>query len=535
MPASSENTRLKGFKNCGKDMEDLRRRRTDDSVQLRKAKKDDHLSKKRQIGDVTYVSPLKENNQQTTTLPLMEMTDIIHILTTPSSDDEKFKAVQSTRRLLSREKNPPIDKVIKAGLVPTLIQLLQYDRNPQIQFEAAWAVTNIASGSSEQTRTVVEAGCVEQFRKLLSSSQMQVCEQAVWALGNIAGDGPEYRDLVIDQGCVEPLLKLATGQIQIPFLRNVAWTISNLCRNKNPPPELTKILPILPVLAELIKHTDDEIVADICWAFSYLTDGPNEKIAVILETGVVHRLVQLLEHQNVAVITPSLRAIGNIVTGDDTQTQHVLDCGALKPLRKLFYHQKAQLVKEATWAISNIAAGTPDQIRALIDADVIPPVIKALDEGDFKIQKEAIWVITNYTSGGDVDHIMYILHCNVLQPLCKMLNVQDTKTVMVALDGMRNILAKTSQMSDRQPLTVEGESGNALDQVTLLIEEYDGIDYLEKLQLSENDTIQKLAYEIVDHYFQGEDEVEDDMIAPVSGNDGYRFSAQNPEANVFQL
>jgi len=533
-----EGNRMKDFKNRGgKEMGDLRRRRNDISVELRKAKKDDQLSKKRQICDDEVESPMKEKNELTPSVPLLDIQEIIRILVKePASDEERYRAVQSTRRLLSREKNPPIDKVIRAGLVPSLIKLLQYEQNTQIQFEAAWAVTNIASGTSEQTKTVVEAGCIDQFRKLLSSSHLQVCEQAVWALGNIAGDGPEYRDLVISRGCVEPLIKLVTSNsIQIPFLRNVTWTISNLCRNKNPPPDLSKIINILPVLAKLVTHDDEEIVADACWAFSYLTDGPNEKIAVIIETGVVATLVKLLESRNVSIVTPSLRAIGNIVTGDDVQTQHVLDCNVLPPLAKLFEHSKVQLVKEATWAVSNIAAGTAEQIRALIDADIIPPVITALGEGDFKVQKEAAWVVTNYTSGGNLDHILYLLHCNVIEPLCKMLNVQDAKTVMVALDGMRNILMKASHMTGAHSFMINGDAVNALDQVTLLIEQFDGIDYLEKLQTSENDSIQKLAYDLVDQYFQTLDDEEDNLLVPEVEGDGYRLRMQPQDANPFQL
>lgn len=266
--------RLRTYKNKGKDLSEMRHRRSEVTVELRKNRKDEQLLKRRNI-------PVGDDEMQM--LPALGLDASLETLVQKAQStnaDVQFAAVQTARKMLSKDKNPPIDELIQSGIVPVLVACLQSD-SPLLQFETAWALTNIASGNSQQTKAVVKYGAVPLLIQLLSSSHTHVCEQAVWALANITGDGPECRDYVIAQGIIPPLLRFVNTDTPLAFLRNVAWTLSNLCRNKNPPPPFQSVCQTLPALVELVQHDDLAVKVDACWALSFLADGKDRQIQVM--------------------------------------------------------------------------------------------------------------------------------------------------------------------------------------------------------------------------------------------------------------
>ena len=168
-----------------------------------------------------------------------------------------------------------------------------------MQFEAIWCLTNIASSDSQFVLKLIENHAIPILIKIMDSpTHIEVKEQTIWCLGNISGDNTRFRDALLDQGVVPKICDLIdSASASSSFTRNAIWTLSNLCKGK-PPVEFEKVQRAIPTFARVLAATDvQEVLNDICWTLSYITDeGGDSRIVVFLQCNMVPRLCQLLRH-----------------------------------------------------------------------------------------------------------------------------------------------------------------------------------------------------------------------------------------------
>ncbi|CAM9855041.1 unnamed protein product [Ectocarpus sp. 6 AP-2014] len=286
----------------------------------------------------------------------------------------------AVRQILSTEGYPSVH-------VPNLVQLVQHEDNPALQFES---VKVLATISRSQPNVVVNNGAIPVFLRLFANANDNIREEAasVRALGYIAEDSPRSRDLVLHQGSLDPLLQLLMDRPKLTILRNATWMLSNLCRGK-PPPRFEQVRPALPALARLLHSVDEEVLRNTCtalrrvcisrWNKNSTQPSKHLRVQAVIEAGVCQRLVRLIRHDSPTTVKiKSLRAISTIASSSDRHKQELVNSNVLPRLRDLLSSSHQTLREKTCQVICRITTGSKEQTQAVIEAGIILAVIHIL-------------------------------------------------------------------------------------------------------------------------------------------------------------
>eukprot|EP00198_Chlamydomonas_reinhardtii_P002973 XP_001692309.1 flagella associated importin alpha-like protein [Chlamydomonas reinhardtii] len=315
-----------------------------------------------------------------------------------SSEESMWRgATIAIRKALSKTSGPPIQAVADSGVLPRLVEFMSgggggaMGSDPELQvctLEAAWALCNVASGTSQQCGEVVAAGALPAVLPLLSSPRPELREQAAWLLGNIAGDGIGLRNQCLEAGALLPVLQALRDETNAKALQQLAWLRDSL-----------------PVLLAMVVRTDlhEEALTDIFWGLAYSSDHNPD--AIPRQAGcqaALARAAEVLDRPKApkSLVSAAVRLLSQLPTGGELATTAVIDTGVLAGgfKRILLDSEVEPHVTDVLFALSNIVATAEldYQPKAVAEAGLIPLVVDAIrQQVKSRPRREAVHTLAN--------------------------------------------------------------------------------------------------------------------------------------------
>lgn len=118
----------------------------------------------------------------------LQLQQFVRDIKNAADSASRLQAVQQTCELLACFSILSTDQLVSSGVLPVLVDCLTVNDDPQLQLEAATALTSVAASTSEKTDAVADAGAVPHFVQLLhlplTLQNARVYEEAVMAIDN---------------------------------------------------------------------------------------------------------------------------------------------------------------------------------------------------------------------------------------------------------------------------------------------------------------------------------------------------------------
>lgn len=416
----------------------------------------------------------------------------------------QHRGIMGIRRILCEHKDVPIQAIIDQNAVPKIIEFTQRDNQRHLQLEATWTLANLASGTTEQTRSLIQKKVIEVFIAISQSEYSQIVEQAVWGLGNISGDCLEFRNLILKSNAPRILLNTYTKFTQNPtIISHITWVFSNLCRIRHEKePFSSSLRDIVANLIQTFTYHSNSAILDDC-LMGICKYVKQQYIPLFTDDNFILKLRQFYSMLladfagNILKISAVHAIVGGITSSEDAYTDKVIKAGFLADITKVISINNETLLREICWITSNIAIGTEEQINALLsEQGMLDKLFQLSFSDNTELSKEAVWSVCNLTKTKLDANITLLFEKGVLNLFKHFLSEEfEIRRIILVMEGLIQLM---SYFESKGP----NEKANFMD---LLVKEGIG-EQIEALQAHSADLVYLKALFILETHFVLEEE-----------------------------
>ena len=479
----------------GRDAEESREKKLTEQVELRKSKRMDVTFKNRNLRgrDIEWIDIEKLPAEEYSIEKLEEYIECIK----HENRKVNLAGVYGIRKIISNPKFNSLSVISESGVVGLVSSFMYMDNYPQLQYETAWLIGNMCTGTSEQIEVIVKHGCFSGLAYMLNSSITEVKEQAFWALGNMATDSSKFRDLLLEPAVFENLIKIVMSvNTPIRLLKQGCWTLSCICRIKPiPRVDICEKL-TLPMTKGLLMYNEiKENTEDVLHAIISMITNYSQLISKFDDKDVIAIIMRFVYGNDLKLCVLSLKIIGNFIAGEDKQADTVIKSGALKALKYLAPTQEIEIKKEVFWCISNLCAGNYLQLEALWSSGLISFLVKGIQSQPFIIKKDICWSLFNLIANSFL-YLEELIDQGLFTSISHLLSLQDAKIARVSISCLSRCLDQIYSDHD------------LYHKALALIHETGLISQLIDLQTHSNEKVFSLTYALLEKHFDNESEYE---------------------------
>eukprot|EP00889_Picochlorum_renovo_P000945 jgi/Picre1/27975/NNA_000936.t1 len=406
----------------------------------------------------------------------------------PVGGKTHLNAVHQLRHILSTYEEPPYKIAVESGAIPVLIEALQPPQMDSVAlettFQASWALTNLAVGTSQVVEAIIPAAPIL-IAHIGGDGGFAMAEQCAWAIGNMGEEDVEYRAILIANGAVKPLIRL--------FTRACA-SLKQGKESKLDKEGLSAGETAAWALSILFKGEGEEVNA------FFEIDGAMEAVMTVLTSQIAPvALVQetswLLSRVtcscSVHRISEDQRCLVNIASyaGPEAEEFFSSDPGydAIDVIVMCGSTKQYGVEREVAWALRGICQLGYAPAMFVKKSSAIPLLKKYLKEEPFHVKKEAAGVLISICSaekdpGELLNHLFAGDEVAVVKMLSLMkaahkdsieLGIQFVKMMLQYLPKGKEVIEHAGGIKALEEVQYhEGVDGTSKEQAKILVNEY---------------------------------------------------------------